>query len=108
VVWVKPEEAERIAQRLGMSLEDFYAGYTRQVGGRTTLTERANGDCVLLKGGRCRVYELRPIQCKTFPFWPWHLDTPEDWEEAARECPGVNKGRLYTCEEIQTLARKRL
>jgi len=108
VVWVKPEEAERIVQRLGMSLEDFYAGYTRQVGGRTTLTERANGDCVLLKDGRCRVYELRPSQCKTFPFWPWHLDAPGDWEEVARECPGVNKGRLYTCEEIQTLARKRL
>lgn len=29
------------------------------------------------------------------------METSESWQECARECPGMNKGRLWTYEEIE-------
>ncbi len=108
VVWVNRDEAKRIAKRLGVSLPEFYDRYTHRVGSRISLIEQPNGDCIMLRDGKCVIYEDRPLQCRTFPWWPWNLKTPEDWAEVARECPGCNRGRLHTYEEIERERRKRL
>lgn len=108
VVWVKPEEAEAIAKHLGITLEDFYESYTRSVGRRTSLTEMPNGNCVMLSKARCKIYQVRPVQCRTYPFWPWNLESPSDWAALCQECPGVNMGKLHTYEEIEEQRRKRL
>ena len=39
-VWVSPTEAEAIAKRLGIPVEEFIKKYTRRVGDRLSLTER--------------------------------------------------------------------
>ena len=101
VVWVTPDEAEAIAKHLGITLEDFYKSHARRVGRRVSLIEMPNGDCVMLGKARCRVYPVRPAQCRTYPFWPWNLESPSDWAALTRECPGVNKGKLYAYEEIE-------
>ena len=106
IVWVKRDEARAMAQYLGISAPEFYDRYTRKVGFRVSLNERPNGDCVMLREGQCTIYPVRPIQCKTFPFWPWNLDSPLDWEALAKRCPGINKGRLYSYEEIEEQRRK--
>jgi Fe-S-cluster containining protein len=49
---------------------------------------------------KCGVYEARPLQCRTWPFWPGNLASREAWEEAAGTCPGINRGRLWTLDEI--------
>jgi len=108
VVWVKPEEAGAIAKHLRITLDDFYDSYTRRVAQRVSLTEQSNGDCVMLDTTRCRIYSLRPVQCRTYPFWPWNLDAPSDWAALTNECPGVNTGKLHTYEEIEEQRRQRL
>ena len=63
---------------------------------------------MLLSSGGCTVYQSRPLQCRTFPFWPEHVASPEAWERLAGSCPGVNRGRLYAAAEIAAaLAGKR-
>jgi Fe-S-cluster containining protein len=47
------------------------------------------------------VYEARPLQCRTYPFWSSSLGSREDWDTLGRSCPGVNKGKLYTEAEIE-------
>ena len=38
--------------------------------------------------------------CRTWPFWPELLESPHAWAEAARHCPGMNEGPLWTPEQI--------
>ena len=100
-VWVNQEEIDALAARVGMSSEAFEAQYVRPVGIRRSLNERANGDCVFWERGTgCTVYEQRPRQCRTWPFWDSNLRTPERWEGVREHCPGAGQGQLHTVEQI--------
>lgn len=58
-------------------------------------------DCIFLKNKKCSVYEARPTQCRTWPFWPDHM-SPKKWKKTVVDfCPGVNKGKVFTLPEIQ-------
>jgi uncharacterized protein len=94
-VWVNKAEIAALAAALGLPVEEFQRQFVRSVGVRKSLLERANGDCVLLNGEtrQCQVYDARPRQCRTWPFWPSNLSSPEAWETTAERCPGCNRGR---------------
>jgi len=99
-VWVADAEVERLAGALGLAPRHFRTAYCRKALGRLSLRERADGDCVLLAPEGCTVYAARPRQCRTFPFWPEHVSSPEAWARLARSCPGVGGGRLHDAGEI--------
>ncbi|MBR6388169.1 MAG: YkgJ family cysteine cluster protein [Thermoguttaceae bacterium] len=105
-VWVTNEEIGAMAKELGMSTATFTDAFVRLVRGRKkSLKEHANGDCVLLNPTtkRCMVYQSRPTQCRTWPFWESNLDRPSSWKRAAKGCKGCDnpEGKLYTLEEIE-------
>jgi len=101
-VWVNKTEIQTIAQYLGLDAEEFNRRYVRQVGIRKSLIERANGDCIFFdnQARSCRVYEVRPRQCRTWPFWASNTATPEAWAETVRRCPGCNSGALVPLNTI--------
>lgn len=106
-VWVWQADMERIAAHLGLGLDDFTRKYVRQVGKGYSLTEKRDYDCVFLErvGGQtqCRIYEVRPTQCRTWPFWNLNLKSPEAWSAAAESCPGMCDGEAewHLLEEIE-------
>lgn len=102
-VWVNQAEIDALAKRLGMSSVEFERKYVREVGVRRTLKERRNFDCVFLDAAtrKCTVYEDRPRQCRTWPFWNSNLKTPEAWNRTCEVCPGSGKGKLYSIELIE-------
>jgi Fe-S-cluster containining protein len=103
-VWVSPSEAEAMADRLNIPLEEFLKKYTRRIGNRVTLKEHPKTyDCVFLKGKRCELYDVRPKQCRTFPWWSENLKSSEDWKETAARCEGIDHpdAPLISLEEIQ-------
>lgn len=103
-VWIDQGDVVAMAARLGLSEEDFSRRYARRLWRGISLKEKPNYDCVLLDGGgRCTVYEIRPVQCRTWPFWPTNLIAPRAWEQAARRCPGMGQGPLYRYEQIEAL-----
>lgn len=104
-VWVNQAEIEALAARLGMTPEAFENKYVRQIGVRRSLAERKNYDCVFLDDNRrCTVYEDRPRQCRTWPFWDSNLKGPAAWQAACEACPGSGEGKLYTLEAIKEQA----
>lgn len=106
-VWLDDVEIAALAQRLQQSESDFCSTYTRRVRGKVSLKEKPGGDCIFWsKTKGCTVYEDRPRQCRTWPFWDSNLATPEDWEETTRICPGAGSGRLFTVEEIVEQAKQ--
>jgi hypothetical protein len=101
-------EISAIAESLQLSVEDFRRQYLRRVDGRYTLIERQdNHDCIFLSPTApegqtrgCRIYSIRPHQCRNWPFWPGNLASPDDWSRAAGRCPGVNRGRKFSLAQI--------
>jgi Fe-S-cluster containining protein len=101
-VWVDREEARRLAALLGLPVKQFRERFCRRVSDRTSLKERPNWDCIFWDGG-CTVYEARPRQCRTFPFWSQNLTDRNEWEYVKSRCPGCGKGRLHTLAEIREI-----
>jgi hypothetical protein len=110
-VWATKEEVARIAAHLGRTDGRLGREHLRRVGLRYSLTERENGDCVFLKreNGKalCSIYPVRPLQCRTWPFWPELLESPQTWALAHKKCPGMNKGKHHDFVQIETIRAKR-
>lgn len=108
-VWATDEEIAAMADHLGLAEQQCRRTYVRKVGKRFSLKERKpSKDCVFLHeltdGGRgCGVYPVRPAQCRTWPFWPQNLTTPDCWARAGLRCRGINRGEVRTSDEIQRI-----
>jgi Fe-S-cluster containining protein len=104
-VWVTPAEIAAIAGHLGIPQLQMHQMYLRRVGAGFSLREQAGShDCIFLgpDGDRaCAIYPVRPTQCRTWPFWPVNLRTPDAWARAGRRCPGISHGAHVTLDEIQ-------
>lgn len=103
-VWVNKQEIAEMAAVLGETdIAEFERKYVRKVGIRKSLVEFSNGDCVFLDESRkCQVYNARPRQCRTWPFWESNLKSPAAWEETCEVCPGSGQGKLHSIEVIES------
>lgn len=101
-VWVEPEEVPRLAETTGMTVDAFGKRYLRRRGMRLALVDGASGDCVFLdEAGRCTVYSARPVQCRTYPWWPEIVRCRESWEMEKETCPGIGRGEAVARERIE-------
>jgi Fe-S-cluster containining protein len=102
-VYVTQPEIEVLAEAIGLEASEFREAYVRRVGHRASLLEMPNGDCVFFdnQSRRCRVYEARPRQCRTWPFWASNLETAVEWQRTCRVCPGAGRGPLVSVEQIE-------
>lgn len=105
-VWLHKDDVKRISNFLNLTEDEFIDQYTKLVDQRLSLidVESDNWNCIMLKEGRCSIYNVRPMQCRTFPFWYQNLESDYYWEETVEECPGIGKGRLYSQPEIESIA----
>src|ERR1700682_4134650 len=79
-VWVNAEEIDALAVFHGEPRAQTEQLYTRVLGLKRSLREKANGDCIFYdKTAGCTIYPVRPRQCRTWPFWESNVRTPEDW-----------------------------
>lgn len=106
-VWVNSAEIVALAALVGEEVEKFEREYVRSVGIRKSLREFPSGDCVFFDGEtrKCTVYNARPRQCRTWPFWDSNISSPEAWERTCEVCPGSGKGKLYQLEQIEEQRR---
>lgn len=104
-VFISTNDLKTIPSVLGISKDEFLKKYCKKIDlgicSRVTLIEKSNYDCIFWESGSCLIYENRPIQCKTYPFWSSSLESKEDWENLGYSCPGVGHGKLYTFKEIE-------
>ena len=120
------EEAQGLADVLGITIDAFYQQYTRlgSLGRELKETREIEGsfDCIFLDRetqpglALCKVYQNRPLQCKTWPFWPELLRDQASWKKAASSkyheraidvdeegqngCPGIDKGEKVPYSKI--------
>ena len=100
-VYLTESDRKNIAKKLGMKTKDFVKKYCAQTEGVWHIVDDGAA-CTFLKNNRCTVYEARPMQCRTWPFWPETM-SPKAWkQDVVKFCPGVGKGPLRTAAEITT------
>lgn len=105
-VFITKEEISEAAKLLNLDEKTFKIRYIRTRDNRLALVEKRNEqgeyDCIFLKGKECQIYQGRPKQCRTYPWWPENLNTPDSWELASIECEGINNAApLISFEEIE-------
>jgi Fe-S-cluster containining protein len=99
-IYVTLCERRRLANLLGMQTATFTRAYCIKSDDFYEL--KSTGDaCIFLEESRCSVYEARPGQCRSWPFWPENMSRRGWQSEVLAFCPGVGKGRVYPAEEIE-------
>ncbi len=89
VVRVTDAEVGAMAAARSMSTAGFRSRFVDPRGDR--LRDGPGGRCPMLADGavaRCTVYEARPAQCRSWPYWPG-MRIPAVVEQARRFCPGI-------------------
>jgi len=90
-IWVNKEEIKAIAAFLDLDTQIFIDTYLRKKAYRYSIKELKTGEnyaCLFFdkeKNG-CSIYDVRPEQCRTYPFWPFFTENPQI---VLDECPGV-------------------
>ncbi len=104
LVFLSEEDIIRIPRYLRIGRAEFLARYCRHVDigtvRRITIDERPNYDCVFWSESGCEIYEVRPLQCRSYPFWASVVDSAESWQAESEHCPGMNTGALHSSDEI--------
>lgn len=108
VVWVDDNDIEQIAEYLDKPVGEIRLFHTRPVRGRVSLKEFQNGDCTFFDsvGRKCKVYPVRPEQCRTWPFWKSNIDSKQKWTEVCESCPGAGTGQFFSLEEVEARAAR--
>ncbi|RLA70551.1 MAG: YkgJ family cysteine cluster protein [Epsilonproteobacteria bacterium] len=91
-IFVRPEEIRALAVLTEMEENDFRTAYLVKRGYKFSLKEKRFGvsyDCIFYerKYHGCSVYEARPVQCRTFPFWDYYKTRVD---ELKLECQGIS------------------
>lgn len=109
-VFLAADDIRRLIASTGLAFRDFLRKFTRLVdigtGLAISLTETISMDCIFWNDG-CTVYEFRPVQCSTYPFWERLLETEQTWLSEARDCPGIGKGPIISGDAIRACLVKR-
>lgn len=104
-MFLSDNDIGKLAAFFSISQDEFKKKYTRMVdlgvAKRRTLLEQENFDCIFWSEGGCSVYPVRPLQCKSYPFWNSHLHSQEAWDQVEKECPGVNIGKHHPGDTIK-------
>ncbi len=72
-------EEKRIMEYLAVCKKEFRKRFTDRffLFGRVLKLD-AEGCCFLVES-RCVIYEVRPMQCRSFPYWPGVMRSKKTW-----------------------------
>ena len=101
-VYLSKKDIKKLSDNLKVSTKKFVRDYCDKTNGYIHLKElkENQGDCIFLVNKRCSVYKSRPIQCRTWPFWPENMNTKTWNNEISKNCPGIGKGKIISKEKI--------
>lgn len=101
-------EQQRIREYLGLSPAWFRRRYIVKVDKDLEgLRIDSSGHCSFLgDDNRCRIYSVRPAQCRHYPFWPELVSDRKAWQAEARRCEGIGRGKAIPLARVRALLKK--
>ncbi len=107
IVVLTPDDILRISDHLDMTLHDFCTRFLThdEEDDLWYVHVKPGGGCVFLKEERCSIHEVKPVQCKTYPFWPELLEEQAVWEDEGILCEGIGRGARHAPARIAAVER---
>ena len=93
-IWISENEILNLAKYLKISQNEVREKYLYKASYKYSIQEiqldENNFSCCFLnvEKKQCMIYEVRPMQCRTFPFWEYFK---KNENEVYKECPGIIK-----------------
>ena len=102
-VYLSNKDIKKLSDGFKITEQNFVKNYCQKTDGFIHLKElkKNNGNCIFLKDNKCTVYKSRPIQCRTWPFWPENMNTKTWNNEISKNCPGIGKGKKISSKLIK-------
>ena len=107
-VYLSDSDIIRFSKYLKLTIKKFKEKYCQLTDGFIHLIERTElkGNCIFLKDKKCSVYEGRPSQCRTWPFWNENMNSKVWNEDISLNCPGVGKGGIVKAKKIKEFLKQ--
>ena len=91
-IFMETDEQKRIAEYLGLKLEDFLAGFTEKRNGRIYAGVGSDNFCIFFKNKKgCTIHSVKPARCELWPYFPANVADRETWDVAKLACRGINR-----------------
>lgn len=94
------KEAEQISDRTGLNILSFASPFNN--GNFKYKMKKRGGKCVFLDGKACRIYDIRPIMCRFYPFSMYKKKNIYVFD-VAEDCPGIGLGEVLPCEKFESM-----
>ena len=105
-VYLSDDDIKRAAKYLSADEEEFREAYCElDDAGDLRFTTPPDKACHFLLEGGCSIHEAKPIQCRTFPFWPEHVGHKRAWKRLSGHCPGIGVGAIVPLDEVRAMAQ---
>jgi Fe-S-cluster containining protein len=106
-VYFTQREERRLARHLDLSIPELRRRYIKIEGGYRVARSRDSA-CVFLDDCSCIIYPVRPVPCRTWPFWP-ELRSSKWWKSHVLPvCQGAGSGRMHSLREIESAMRQKV
>jgi hypothetical protein len=103
-VYVTREDIARLSKFVKLTQAEFERRYLCGKAPLLRFRKPRNKQCPFLLSDGCSVHEIKPLQCRAFPYWPELLEKASERREAAKYCPGMNKGPLVNIKLAREIA----
>jgi hypothetical protein len=104
---VSRAEQRRIQEHLGISWRWFRRRYLFRFDDETESLRMPGGRCEFLgDDNRCRIYKVRPLQCRTYPYWPELVGSLFSWRLETRRCEGIGRGEAIPLEHVRRMLQR--
>ena len=93
IVYLSPDDATRLAAHAELDVEAWLERDTRQTYDCRYVLKSREEDGIFIHLNaqqQCNIYEVRPQQCRAFPWWGENMATPSSWASVKRNCPGID------------------
>lgn len=91
-IWLNKKEVRDISGFLGIEEDTFLQDYCKNIGKKITIKETRSKNeyfCIFFEEERgCKIYPVRPEQCRSYPFWPRYKNK-KNINEVCKECIGI-------------------
>ena len=111
-VALNSEDIERLEKHLGKPRSSFAVAadfssfrYQKETHARWVLKD-THPQCSFLVDNQCSIHEVKPLQCRTWPFWPEFIDGGELSKEKLSFCKGVGRGEPIPWEQVEAIMRE--
>lgn len=100
VVCMGAADIREAARFLNVPTSRFKAEYLTRENGSWFIDVEESRPCPFLTLKGCGIHNVKPAQCRTYPFWRENLESRNHWKLTAVFCPGIGQGPMIPAEAI--------